>query len=245
MLEGFSLLGNVSDVTGSWHSQEKKEVVLRWWKTVLRFSSQLKFSGTFQCMETLAWNPFMDASVAVSLLNEITWQIVLRSSQAFCLTFFSCMFTEIQKNGGDDKSKGVERNPSNILPGKACYCTTIQTKHTWLFLMHSLSFNFFLRRVLYHTALQPVRGSCCLSSVCGWQSSFGKHYGPGSCHHGSEKHPESLLHAWCYHRHHPSAAGTRYVWGRKKAESAVNTSIYEWCCSRVPPSICAYTLHEE
>lgn len=34
-----------------------------------------------------------------------------------CFILQSCNLTETQKNGGDDKSKNVERNPSNILPG--------------------------------------------------------------------------------------------------------------------------------
>lgn len=37
----------------------------------------------------------------------------------YCWSFFNLFFffTEIPKNGGDDKSKAVERNPSNISPG--------------------------------------------------------------------------------------------------------------------------------
>lgn len=40
-----------------------------------------------------------------------------------CEVFFGLLIltilylTETQRNGGDDKSKNVERNPSNILPG--------------------------------------------------------------------------------------------------------------------------------
>lgn len=35
----------------------------------------------------------------------------------FGFSLYFCVLTEIHKNGGDDKSKTVERNPSNIVPG--------------------------------------------------------------------------------------------------------------------------------
>lgn len=39
---------------------------------------------------------------------------------------FSFFFSEIPKNGGDEKNKNVERNPSNILPGNTT-TTTLTT----------------------------------------------------------------------------------------------------------------------
>lgn len=47
------------------------------------------------------------------------------------LTIFFFSFTEIPRNGGDDKSKAVERNPSNISPGNGWIVGKLITHHTF------------------------------------------------------------------------------------------------------------------
>lgn len=77
------------------------------------------------------------------------------------------MSAEIQKNGGDDKSKTVERNPSNILPGidfklrsnTGCYVDP----HVNLSGHHA---SFSSRRVLHLEALQPIGGPRRLPPLC-------------------------------------------------------------------------------
>lgn len=152
------------------------------------------------------------------------------------------ILTEIPRNGGDDKSKNVERNPSSILPGKFFYflhwllvrltehkttdqshiiqqhtssaCLFLSVSHTYKYRACCVSST---RWVLHLAALQPVRGPRCLPPVCGWQRALREHHRPGPRHHGLEKHPEGLLHPRRHHRHRPSAAGPWHVRGKSRA----------------------------
>lgn len=77
-------------------------------KTVSRSLSQHRLSGS--------WS----RAVYRNILSRL--QTFQGKSELFLHTDFHCIFsmfilTEILRNGGDDKSKNLERNPSNILPG--------------------------------------------------------------------------------------------------------------------------------
>lgn len=137
------------------------------------------------------------------------------------------ILTDIPKNGGDDKNKNVERNPSNILPGNGQINRICNRYVAFLPLSHSVP----TRWVLHLAALQPVRSPRCLPPVCGRQCAFREHHGPGPRHHGLEKHPEGVLHTWHHHGHRTSAAGPRHVGGKNSCEG-----FYMW-------TICTHFIH--
>lgn len=137
-----------------------------------------------------------------------------------------CVLTEIQRNGGDEKSKNMERNPSNILPGDAfrdIFLHVKRERRVIIFILtpHStdtcfkpVSRDSSSRWVLHLPALQPVRSPRCLPSVRGRQRSLGEHHGPGPGYHGPEEHPEGLLHSRRHHGHRASAASPWHVRGK-------------------------------
>lgn len=130
--------------------------------------------------------------------------------------------TDISKNGGDDKSKNMERNPSNILPGQVqsnCLDPASRCDSSWRSLAPlSLSPPIrATRRVLHLAALQPVRGARRLPPVRGRQRALGQHHGSRPGHHGLEKHPEGVLHPRHHHHHRTSAAGPQDVGGTSRS----------------------------
>lgn len=79
-------------------------------------------------------------------LSAVAFKHLVRSHLITCFAYWLQLYffiydvclTEIPRNGGDDKSKNVERNPSNILPGNYIFLTgtNLECRNHW----HSVSF---------------------------------------------------------------------------------------------------------
>ena len=72
------------------------------------------------------------------------------------------------------------------------------------------------RRILHHSAFEPLRNTCCFPSLCGWQCEIREHHCSRPCHHGTPKHTQGLLYPWHHNHKYSSPAGAWHVRGKQR-----------------------------